>query len=345
MRLQVINGNSTYYWSVTNVAPAKPYLQISNQYLPLTTATTTGVKFKVQSGNTSYRAAIYNSGTYKTTSTAVGNLSSTTALTKASTVTYTTTHVSISSTYDNVNMNVTTANIRSFTGNLGTYVEFLQYTCNNMASYKKSIINLSQNYFSVSNTGNYAGIDSTTPRVWRSYSSLWYFYLYTYKATGTGSVGSISRRTSQSDEQPIYPTNSWQVFYKNHSFSGTNLTNPISSLQGGSADFASYTTNSTKYTNSTITNVYFSMMNFSSKVSVISYTNSTTTYTYSAPGLTSRINETDGNFKSMTNSKYSYVSVTMVSLRGSGAMITINTNSTKPMTTAYSGVSSSSGWK
>ena len=85
MRLQVVSSNSTYYWSVTNAAPAKPYLQISNQYLPLTTATRSGVKLKVQSGNTTYRAAVYESGYYNTTSAAVGNLSSTTALTRAST--------------------------------------------------------------------------------------------------------------------------------------------------------------------------------------------------------------------------------------------------------------------
>ena len=91
MRLQVISSNSTYYWSVTNAAPAKPYLQISNQYLPLTTATISGVKFKVQSGNTSYRACVYQSGYYNTTSSAVGNLSSTTALTTKSTSGYKTT--------------------------------------------------------------------------------------------------------------------------------------------------------------------------------------------------------------------------------------------------------------
>lgn len=85
MRLQVVSSNSTYYWSVTNAAPAKPYLQISNQYLPLTTATRAGIKLKVQSGNTTYRAAVYESGYYNTTSVAVGNLSSTTALTRAST--------------------------------------------------------------------------------------------------------------------------------------------------------------------------------------------------------------------------------------------------------------------
>ena len=85
MRLQVVSSNSTYYWSVTNAAPAKPYLQISNQYLPLTTATRAGIKLKVQSGNTTYRAAVYESGYYNTTSAAVGNLSSTTALTRAST--------------------------------------------------------------------------------------------------------------------------------------------------------------------------------------------------------------------------------------------------------------------
>ena len=88
MRLRVISSDSTYYWSVTNAAPAKPYLQISNQYLPLTTATISGVKFKVQSGNTSYRACVYQSGYYNTTSSAVGNLSSTTALTRKSTSGY-----------------------------------------------------------------------------------------------------------------------------------------------------------------------------------------------------------------------------------------------------------------
>lgn len=91
MRLRVISSNSTYYWSVTSAAPAKPYLQISNQYLPLTTATISGVKFKVQSGNTSYRACVYQSGYYNTTSSAVGNLSSTTALTTKSTSGYKTT--------------------------------------------------------------------------------------------------------------------------------------------------------------------------------------------------------------------------------------------------------------
>jgi len=85
MRLRVISGTNTYYWSVTNAAPAKPYLQISNQYLPLTTVTRSGVKLKVQSGNATYRAAVYESGYYNTTSAAVGNLSSTTALTRAST--------------------------------------------------------------------------------------------------------------------------------------------------------------------------------------------------------------------------------------------------------------------
>ena len=90
MRLQVISSNSTYYFSVTNVAPAKPYLQISNQYLPLTTATRAGVKLKVQSGNATYRALVYESGYYNTTSSIPGSMSSTTALTRASTYSYAT---------------------------------------------------------------------------------------------------------------------------------------------------------------------------------------------------------------------------------------------------------------
>lgn len=89
MRLQVVSSNSTYYWSVTNAVPAKPYLPIASgantYYIPLTTATRAGIKLKVQSGNTTYRAAVYESGYYNTTSAAVGNLSSTTALTRAST--------------------------------------------------------------------------------------------------------------------------------------------------------------------------------------------------------------------------------------------------------------------
>ena len=84
MRLQVANSTTTVYYSVTNAAPAKPYLQISNQYLPLTTATLQGIKLKVQSGTTTYRACTYQSGYYNTTSAAVGNLSSTTALTRSS---------------------------------------------------------------------------------------------------------------------------------------------------------------------------------------------------------------------------------------------------------------------
>lgn len=89
MRLCAQNSTATKYFSLTNVAPAKPYLQVSNSYLPLvsTNSTIAGVKLSVVSGNASYRALDYQSGSgyYNTTSAAVGNLSSTTALTRAST--------------------------------------------------------------------------------------------------------------------------------------------------------------------------------------------------------------------------------------------------------------------
>lgn len=84
--------SSTSY-SLTNAAPAKPYLQIqtgtTKWYLPLTTATVAGTRLSIKSGTSTYRPLVYS--TYKTTSTAVGNMSSTTALTKESSVYYNTT--------------------------------------------------------------------------------------------------------------------------------------------------------------------------------------------------------------------------------------------------------------
>ena len=89
MRLQVANSTTTMYYSVTNAVPAKPYLPITSgantYYLPLTTASLAGIKLKVESGTLTYRAMTYQSGYYNTTSAAVGNLSSTTALTRSST--------------------------------------------------------------------------------------------------------------------------------------------------------------------------------------------------------------------------------------------------------------------
>lgn len=85
MRLSISNATATKVISVTNVAPAKPYLNINGYYVPLTTATIAGTKVKIQSGTVTYRACEYQSGYYNTTSAAVGNLSSTTALTRVST--------------------------------------------------------------------------------------------------------------------------------------------------------------------------------------------------------------------------------------------------------------------
>ena len=85
MRLSISNATATKVISVTNVAPAKPYININGYYVPVTTATIAGTKVKIQSGTVTYRACEYQSGYYNTTSAAVGNLSSTTALTRAST--------------------------------------------------------------------------------------------------------------------------------------------------------------------------------------------------------------------------------------------------------------------
>ena len=85
MRLSISNTTATKVISVTNVAPAKPYLNINGYYVPVTTATIAGTKVKIQSGTVTYRACEYQSGYYNTTSAAVGNLSSTTALTRVST--------------------------------------------------------------------------------------------------------------------------------------------------------------------------------------------------------------------------------------------------------------------
>lgn len=83
------NSTATKTYTLTNQQPNKPYLNISGSYLPLTTATKSGLKLKVQSGNNTYRPLEYGSASesntfYTTAADSVG-LSSTTALTRAST--------------------------------------------------------------------------------------------------------------------------------------------------------------------------------------------------------------------------------------------------------------------
>lgn len=84
--IKIKNGSTTKQYTLTN-AHAKPYLRVSNSYLPLTEATTAGFKLRVKSGTKSYRAMEYlsssSSTTYHTTAANQAGLSSVTALTRS----------------------------------------------------------------------------------------------------------------------------------------------------------------------------------------------------------------------------------------------------------------------
>lgn len=89
MNLKVSNSVTTKTYALTNAAPAKPYLNVSNSFLPLTTNTTSGLKLKVTKNNNTYRALEYgtvsSSDTFYTSANVSDGLSSTTGLTRAST--------------------------------------------------------------------------------------------------------------------------------------------------------------------------------------------------------------------------------------------------------------------
>lgn len=89
MDLKVSNSVTTKTYALTNVAPAKPYLNVSNSFLPITTNTTSGLKLKVTKNNNTYRALEYgtvsSSDTFYTSANVSDGLSSTTGLTRAST--------------------------------------------------------------------------------------------------------------------------------------------------------------------------------------------------------------------------------------------------------------------
>lgn len=92
MKITVSNSTTTKAYSLTNVAPYRPYMTVSNLtgwFLPLTTKTKSGYNFKVTKGTNTYRAMEYTSASgsasYYSTSDSPGNMSSTTALTRAST--------------------------------------------------------------------------------------------------------------------------------------------------------------------------------------------------------------------------------------------------------------------
>ena len=110
--IKIKNGSTTKQYTLTN-AHAKPYLRVSNSYLPLTEATTAGFQLRVKTGNKTYRAMEYKSSststTYNTTSTSPGAMSNTTALTCESiysyetcSSTYGTTDFTYEDTYDTV---------------------------------------------------------------------------------------------------------------------------------------------------------------------------------------------------------------------------------------------------
>ena len=94
MRLSAYNSTASTTYTLTEVQPNKPYLAVSNSYLPLTTNTSQGVRMKIQSGTNSYRPMVYTSGSlesdYYTTSTDPGYMSSVSTLTResVSTTTY-----------------------------------------------------------------------------------------------------------------------------------------------------------------------------------------------------------------------------------------------------------------
>ncbi len=89
MNLKVSNSVTTKTYALTNAAPAKPYLNVSNSFLPLTTNTTSGLKLKVTKNNNTYRALEYgtvsSSDTFYTSANVSDGLSSTTGLTRVST--------------------------------------------------------------------------------------------------------------------------------------------------------------------------------------------------------------------------------------------------------------------
>lgn len=89
MNLKVSNSIVTKTYTLTNQQPNKPYLNVGESYLPLTTSTKNGVKLKIQSGNNTYRPLEYgtvsSSDTFYTSANVSDGLSSTTGLTRTST--------------------------------------------------------------------------------------------------------------------------------------------------------------------------------------------------------------------------------------------------------------------
>ena len=87
MYLKIKNGNQTKQYTLTN-AYAKPYIKVSNSVLPLSPEDKPGLRLKAKIGNQTYRAMEYlnssTSASYLTTAAGSAGLSSTTALTESS---------------------------------------------------------------------------------------------------------------------------------------------------------------------------------------------------------------------------------------------------------------------
>lgn len=362
MRLQVISSNSTYYWSVTNAAPAKPYLQISNQYLPLTTATISGVKFKVQSGNTSYRACVYQSGYYNTTSSAVGNLSSTTALTcsstsgyatGSSTVNYTTTGLLNIATHQNSSTVSILNSFRLYTIRVMTNASWTIKRVDCQTGETPAMIDDGRIWIlqSANNTSNisrgYAEFTGgpSNMKYWNVYTTNWATqYVYTqwitcsngytytdmvttqsYINSGVSTIKSVALSTNQS-----YYTEPWlwgkkysgNQYYRFGTTSGTHYNNAVYYGEGG--------TTKSKTIASTLTTYQIN--------GVVSEPHGTSTYTSTVRVSTSTAY---GTIKTFTyyNSWETECEMFQAFLSG-----TINTYSTKKVTTSTLTCSSTSGY-
>lgn len=145
--IKIKSGSTAKQYTLTNNYP-KPYLRVSNSYLPLTEATTTGMRLRVKTGAKSYRAMEYKSSssstTYRTTAASPSVLSSTTALTEEETtsVKYGTLNSAVGT---NLRIILTTE-IAQLTNGLNAYT-YLTTTRNAIYDVKSASLSLTNNYY------------------------------------------------------------------------------------------------------------------------------------------------------------------------------------------------------
>lgn len=333
--------SSTSY-SLTNAAPAKPYLQIqtgtTKWYLPLTTATVAGTRLSIKSGTSTYRPLVYS--TYKTTSTAVGNMSSTTALTKVTSVYYNTSTWWAMTNRTIINRSNTTLGSLMYTMTNASYTECEFWQEHSGVGVEMDIKGMSNNNFpsgfaNVSHDDRktdtfivYKDINNYTNTQFVTYAN-GFTYTRSYKTALTSTISVFPTRTNTSSVSTTI--NRTAVPWVSFTTRGITTLKLSSTTYTGSIN---YTTNNATYnSNQTDTLTLFLITGYGSRemsknqlvFTRTIYTNSQT----NSAGKTITVKFTGGV-------KYEYIA-TYHSLFSTQNTQTFSTNKT---TTAYSGVSS-----